>query len=401
MTSTMPQTEKVPVSFALQGGGQLGAYQLGIIAAFLKDPRIGEIECLSGASAGGLNSYFTAMVLMLNLRDKADEVLRECWPALSIIPTNTEEVVGWLKTTLFGKSGALRDTADWFFSPVTKYIDNGTVHQIESISNIAFLGSLATLMPARLKLKLFKTLLGDKLEQMIDFEKMRTSPGPEIHVAGASTTSDSAVLYGRKHASGIVGMITSAVPFIFPSIHYMLGTSDHTFVDGAMAANPPIAPHVRRGGNCIVLKLMDAPEDAYPKIMRPAIHVLRMLKDAGMNHEIRGALHINKIIEEDEATQPGIPHREKKCFFHMLSDEHIVRKYGLSSALNFNAGLARQMFDEGFKDGQKWLEQNFDKLGKKSTYIPPSLNPDDYENGLPELLPQQYDPERLAPPVPR
>lgn len=397
MTTEPTQEKKVSVSFALQGGGQLGAYQLGIICAFLKDPRIGEIQGLSGASAGGLNSYFTAMILMMGLRDRADEIGRECWPALSVIPTNTEEVVGWLKDTLFGKNGTLRATADWFFSPLTKYIDNGTVHQIESLSNIAFLGPLLIAMPEKHKFNLFKILLGDKLEKMIDFEKMRTSKGPELHVAGASITSDSAVLYERKHASGIVGMITSAVPFIFPSIHYMLGTADHTLVDGAMAANPPIAPHVHRGGDCIVIKLMDAPEDAYPKAFQSSVHILRMLKDAGMNHEIRGAIHINQIIEDSEKAGTGSAIKDKKCFFHMLSDEHIVRKYGLSSALNFNAGLARQMFDEGFKDGQKWLEQNFDKLGKHSTFIPPSLDPDDYENGLPQALPQHPHPHAPQP----
>lgn len=387
MTELKQIQEKVPVSFAMQGGGQLGAYQLGLVAAFLKDPRIGEIECLSGASAGGLNSFFIAMVLMTGQREKADEILRECWPAVSIIPTNTAEAISWIKKNIFGETGALRDIASWAFSPLQKLLDKGAVHQLEGITALTLLVTVTTLLPEKYKLRLFQRLLGDKLEKMIDFVQMRTSDGPEIHVAGASMTSNSAVLYGREHASGIVGMITSAVPFIFPSIRYMIGTDEHTFVDGAMAANPPIAPHVHKGGNCVVLKLMDAPEDAYPAGMRSTIHILRMLKDAGMTHEIRGAVHINEIIEQSEKAGSGDAIKDKKCYFHMLSDEHIVRKYGLASTLNFNAGLARQLFDEGLRDGQAWLARNFDKLGKKSTYIPPSLSPGDYRNGLPSTLP--------------
>src|SRR3974390_648341 len=70
------------INLALQGGGAHGAFTWGVLDPLLSDPRI-EIEGISGASAGALNSVILADGLVRGGSGEARKRLAAVWRAVS------------------------------------------------------------------------------------------------------------------------------------------------------------------------------------------------------------------------------------------------------------------------------------------------------------------------------
>jgi NTE family protein len=79
--------------------------------------------------------------------------------------------------------------------------------------------------------------------------------------------------------------------------------------------------------------------------------------------EMRSIHFITKLIDEG-LVKPG---SLKRLYIHLIEDEAIFQDLGWSSKLNTDIEFLVHLFNAGRKSADKWLEKNYDNIGKKST----------------------------------
>jgi NTE family protein len=195
-----------PLSLALQGGGAHGAYTWGVLDALLE--RGVPIAAISGASAGAMNAAALAHGLAAGGADAARAALESFWQAIA-----QQMPPMWHQP---GDPPSLSPAAHalmaWslFFSP-------------------------AQLNP------LGANPLRDVLTSTIDFDRVRRSSGPALHIAATDAASGRLRVFGRHELSVDTLLASACLPTLSPAVDI----GGRAWWDGALAGNPPLLPLVQ------------------------------------------------------------------------------------------------------------------------------------------------------------
>jgi NTE family protein len=206
----MPTHPVPPLSLALQGGGAHGAFTWGVLDALLE--RAVPLAGLSGASAGAINATLVAHGLATGGTDGARAALERFWRATAaLVPAAAH-----LPTTRSGDA----PTA----APLTQMVLQWT----------------RWFTPAQLNpwdINPLRDLLGAQ----IDFERLRTTPGPALFVATTEADTGRLRLF-RRHSLTLEALLASAC---LPTLAPPVWIDGRALWDGAFSANPALWPLVR------------------------------------------------------------------------------------------------------------------------------------------------------------
>ena len=93
-----------PVTFALQGGGALGAFSWGVLDRLLDEPSL-RIAVASGASAGAMNAAMLVQGLATGGSAEAKRLLEALWRRVAVAAGSPDfDGATWLRP-LFGALG--------------------------------------------------------------------------------------------------------------------------------------------------------------------------------------------------------------------------------------------------------------------------------------------------------
>ena len=200
------------LALALQGGGSFGAFTWGALERLLENDAI-TFDAISGASAGAVNAVLLASGLASGGRDGARKVLENFWTHLSL-------------NLFLPKAAHL--PLDFLTKALTPYQFNPF-----------------DLNPLR-----------DALNAHVDFELLRTTPGPKLLI-GATRISDAGLrIFARPELTVDCVLASACLPLLQHSVEI---DGEH-YWDGGYVANPPLTPLVVETEASTVLIVQIAPK---------------------------------------------------------------------------------------------------------------------------------------------
>ena len=343
--------ERKKVTVALQGGGAYGAFTWGVLDRLLQDERI-EIVGISGVSAGSMNAVALAHGLDKGGNKGARETLAKLWHALSF-----EDF--WAKLP----GGTL--TAE-FARQVKKWDMTGLSDQYTLERHAKLLEQMGVSVNDEYMNLYCRKRLQEKLLSVIDFGSLqKNQKGVPVSV-GATNIKTHAHKTFHRHEMDINKVLASCS---LPGFFKPMKIDDEEYWDGAMSANPSLRPlKDTEGSDILVIQttpiLTAADRNLKNQSPDQRTKLIGHFLTAITRHEIENIALDNERVHKfpKAAAEMGI--REFRA--HLIQEDKMPAHDRLGY-LNFDWGNLQKLHDLGFKAADKWLKENFDKIGHEST----------------------------------
>lgn len=329
---------KKRISIAMQGGGAHGAFTWGVLDRLLQEKDL-IIEGVSGTSAGGMNAMAVAQGVMDGGNEGARALMSKYWHI------NAEAG----KSSIF-KPGVLDVLAG-------KY----TMHNSPGFLFFDFLSKIMS--PYQMN-PLGTNPLKDIVNEIFDFDKLNEFDGVKVFLAATHVYTGKLKVFSNmnKELSAEALLATACLPTLFAAVM----VKGEYYWDGGYIGNPVIYPLIY---NCetpdiMLLKLNPTHRNRLPiTAAEISDRMNEITNNTSIMREMRSMHFITKLIDEGYV-EPG---KLKRCYVHLIEDEAVFQDLGWSSKLNTDMDFLQHLFEAGRVATDKWLEKNYDKIGKQST----------------------------------
>ena len=326
------------ITIAMQGGGAHGAFTWGVLDRLLEESNL-VIKGVSGASAGGMNAVCTAQGIMEGGNEGARKMLAKYWHI------NSEAG----KTSFF-KPGVLDVLAG-------KY----TIHNSPGFIFYDFLCKIFS--PYQLN-PLGINPLKDIVKELFDFEKLNEFDGVRVFLSATHVFTGKIKIFSniRKELSVDAMLATACLPTIFNAVM----VKGEYYWDGGYTGNPVMYPLIYDcdPADIMLIKLNPTHRTKLPTTAGEiGDRMNEITNNTSIMREMRSMHFIGELIDK-KIVEPG---SLKRMHVHLIEDEEVFQDLGWSSKLNTDEAFLKHLFDAGRVAADKWMEKNYDKIGKKST----------------------------------
>ena len=320
------------LNLALEGGGAHGAFTWGVLDRLLEDNSI-DIGWISGTSAGAVNAVALASGLATGGPDGARARLRAVWEAVA--KAGVPELIRRNPMLAgFARSNAMAQMAS-MFSPY-------------DFNPLGF--------------DPFRKLL----ESEIDFELIRTHPGPELLIAATDVATGRPRFFRRKELT-VQSVLASAC---LPTIHHAVQIDGAAYWDGGFSANPDLVTLARESPvpDTLIVKLTSMDRSGVPTTTREI---------SGRINHITFYQPMIRDVELIVATRAlysrwsrGATPGDKRLARHRF---HLVEAGRFTSALAHDTKAKPEMemltylFNAGRSETEKWLARAKPQVGRHDT----------------------------------
>ncbi|MDR1551211.1 MAG: patatin-like phospholipase family protein [Holosporaceae bacterium] len=332
---------KKRISIAMQGGGAHGAYTWGVLDRLLQEKDL-VIEGVSGTSAGGMNAVATAQGLVNGGNEGARQLLSEYW-ALNSKAGKTSVFKPGLLDVISGKYTMYHSPGFLFMDFITKIF---SPYQLNPLGT---------------------NPLKNIVDEMFDFDALNSAEDThkiKIFLAATHVYTGKLKVFSniRDEMSPEALLASACLPTLFGAVM----VKGEYYWDGGFIGNPVIYPLIYdcESPDIMIIKLNPTHRNKLP-VTATDIHdrLNEITNNTSIVREMRSMSFITKLIDEGYVT----PGKLKRCFVHLIEDEKVFFDLGWSSKLNTDEDFLKHLFDAGRKSADKWLEQNYEKIGKEST----------------------------------
>lgn len=328
-----------PVAVALQGGGSHGAFSWGVMDRLLEDGRF-KIEGLTGTSAGGMNAVAVAQGLMIGGLQGAREELRHFWKEIANVGKHSslnnrgpiDKMMG--KFTMYNSPGfMIFDLLSRMFSP---YELNPTGHDP----------------------------LKETIEKCFDFDKLRQYKDCKVFLCATHVFTGRLKIFSLSEIKTECLLATACLP----TIHNAVKVDGEYYWDGGFIGNPVFFPLIY---NCetpdiIMVQLNPTERKHLPTTSREiADRLNEITNNASVVREMRAISFISDLIDQGLLDKSKI----KRVHMHVIEDESTFQELGWSSKLNTEWEFLTHLFERGRTAADKWIKENYDNVGKKTTAL--------------------------------
>lgn len=330
--------KKKRVTLALQGGGALGAFTWGVLDALLEDDRL-DIVGVSGASAGAMNAVVMLEGLAEGGRDRARAQLAEFWRAVSIngsLPTMEREVIETFLSIWdpFNLRLKMVQKTSEVFSP---YVMNPL--EINPLRNV--------------------------LEELIDFELVRSADEPKLFVATTNVRSGKARIFQRQEMTADVVMASACLPTMFRAVEI----DGESYWDGGYIGNPALYP-LYTETDCADIILVQINPIRRENVPKTSSEIMDRLNEITFNspllQEFRAIEFVSRLIDDGRLDGD----RYKKVRLHLVAGGEAVDRYGAAAKVNPDFDMFEDLFEVGRAAGVEFLRDHFWAIGVCGTLDP-------------------------------
>lgn len=324
------------INLALQGGGAHGAFTWGILDRILEDDRLW-INALSGTSAGAVNAVVAAQGMYEGQAPAARQALADFWKAVS----DAGNLSPLKSTPLDAARG------HWSLDKSPAYLFFDMLQRVASPYDLN-----------PFNLNPFKTMISD----LIDFEKVRDCKDMDIFVSATNVETGRGRVFHRQEMSVDVIMASTCLPFLYQAVEI---EGEH-YWDGGFMGNPPLVPFLenRKCDDILVLQINPVKRDGVPRSAREILNrVNEITFNSSLIHELRGIDYINKLLEKDLVSKE----QHRQVNIHIMGGGENMTALDASSKVNTEWTFLTHLFDKGRDVASGWLDENFDKIGERSS----------------------------------
>jgi NTE family protein len=324
------------INLALQGGGAHGAYTWGVLDRLLAEPDL-RIEGISGTSAGAMNAAVLAAGYAAGGAEGARELLDRFWRGLAKLDR---------------------------FSPICRtpfdYL-TGITPAEKSFGIYMMHGMVRAFSPYQLNPGNYNPLRG-LIDELVDFDALKAFEEIKLFIAATNVRSGKVRIFEHQDLSTDVLLASACLPDLFQAVEI---DGEH-YWDGGFVGNPSIYPLIYRCTAPDVLLVQVIPLHR-PELPTTAFDIVNRTNEINFNAaiiaEMRAIQFVTRLIDSGKLNDPHY----KRMFVHMIEAEDDLAPLGAASKLNSEWAFLRTLHDIGQAAASRWVESNFDALGKRST----------------------------------
>ncbi len=324
------------VNIALQGGGAHGAFTWGVLDKFFEDDRIW-IDCISGTSAGAMNTVVAAHGMYEGGAVGARRKLREFWKAVSDAA----------RLSPMQRSPWAKATGDWSLEGSPGFM---------MMSMLQRLASPYDLNPLRYD------PLREIVEQVVDFDKVRGCHDMEVFLSATNVETGKVRFFTREEVTLDATMASACLPSMFHAVEI----DGVPYWDGGFIINPPIMPLINGSetNDILIIQINPVTRPGTPKT---AADIQNRMNEITFNASLLHQLRMVHLIEGMVAAGQLDPEVHRRMHIHIVHANDRMSHLDASSKLNAEWDFLLHLFEIGRATADQWLSAHFDDLGVRSS----------------------------------
>jgi NTE family protein len=326
------------VTLALQGGGAHGAFVWGVADRLLEDGRLG-IEAITATSAGAMNAVALASGMVTGGADAARKNLHDFWQDVSRM-----------------------DLMYDLYSPLNQWIQALKL-PLEYHPFYAAIHFLTHTLPPGVLNPLNFNPLRALLLRVVDFERLNASPeAPQLFLNATNIRTGKIKVFQTPAITVDAVLASACLPPYFQAVEI---EGEH-YWDGGYLGNPAIYPLIYREGakDVIMVQVTAIRRDELPASAADVLHRITEISfNSSLMREMRAVAFATKLIDNGELDET----KHNRMFMHWIGDDHLMSQLGTATQFHPEWGSLCRLRDHGRDAATKWLGQNFEHIGSRST----------------------------------
>jgi NTE family protein len=328
-----PVGQKV-ANLALQGGGSHGAFTWGVLDRLLEEERL-TFDGISATSAGAVNAIVLADGLAAGGRKGAKKALQFYWQKVSALASR-----GVFQTSLFDKANP----------------DFGLEHSPGYLlmESMTYFASPYQINP------LNYNPLSDLLTETIDFKRVREQQAVKLFISATNVQTAKVKIFEGKELDVERVLASMCLPLMMHAVE----VDGEYYWDGSFAGNPAISPLIF---NCVArdMIMVHITPTERPGVPKSSPAIMNRMQEISFNTSLIREMRTLTFI--DEKVDGGKMTGMTPMLVHLIEAEDLIRKLSWSSRLNGDWDFLTHLHEMGRARADKWLADNFDRLGVEST----------------------------------
>jgi NTE family protein len=323
------------INIALQGGGSHGAFTWGVLDRLLEEKRIA-IESISGTSAGAVNAVVIAEGLHHGGPDEARRRLEAFWKSIALGAQNP------LQQSMFDIL-----LSNWSLET------NPMLAAFEMMSRVV---SPYQFNPLNLN------PLKELLEQRVDFTQVQACLCTQLYISATNVHTGRVRVFTGEEVTADAVMASACLPYIFQAVEI----DGVPYWDGGYMGNPVLFPFLDGSisQDILIVQVNPIQREKTPTSAREiADRINEISFNAPLIKELRHIDFINRAVQSGDLKRQGY----REVYLHRIGGGDEIARYPASTKLNAEWSFLRQLRDAGRETASRWLEANFDSIGRKST----------------------------------
>jgi NTE family protein len=314
-------------SIGLQSGATDGAVSWGVLERLLEDPQV-ELEAISGASSGSVNTILCAYGLALGGREKARECLEQFW-------------------RLASERGGMQFT---LWSPMEAMFGRGSLGYMPQFwMNSAFVQGTSPYLWNPIGFNIVR----DVMRSVVDFDVLRRASPLRVFVSATDVRKGEARIFRNHELSLDVAAASTCLPLYIPAQEI----DGSEYWDGGLIGAPKLQPLVEECEASDIILIRISPVER-PKVPRTSFGIIERTIEltvaAGLDEELKRINMISHLIEEGRLT-PGPDARHMRV--HVIEGTSLTRDLPFSGKYNLDWQFLTELRDFGRKLASNWLER--------------------------------------------
>ncbi len=329
------------VNLALQGGGAHGAFAWGILDRLLEDGRL-TIEGISATSAGSLNAVAYGWGAMRGGSDGARRALHDLWWEISKAGALYSPVRHWPLEKFWPQaSSAFSGWSFWLFSAWTR-----------------------TLSPYQFNPLDFNPLR-EMLRNCIDFEELVRCDCVDLFISATNVRTGQVRVFRNEEITPDVVLASTCLPSLFQAVEI---DGEH-YWDGGYMGNPSLFPlfYYTKSRDIIIVHINPMRREEIP---RTAMEIENRLNEITFNasllKELRAIAFVIKLLDEGWI-RDEFRGQLKNVLVHSIRADEALKDLGVATKFVSHWEFLTDLRDRGRKTAGRWLEENFDHIGERSS----------------------------------
>jgi NTE family protein len=324
------------VNLALQGGGAHGAFGWGVLDRLLEDERV-SFDGVSATSAGAMNAALLAYGLTVGGREGAKIALANFWRKIANLS---------------------------LFSPLQPTLFDRILHNHSLEMSPAFMMfDIMSRIYSPYELNPFNhNPLRKALEDAVDFERLRKESPVRLFLSATNVRQGKVRIFKTSEITADAVLASACLPFLFQAVEI----EGEPYWDGGYMGNPALFPLIYDcdSRDIIVIHINPIMRSETPKNARDILNRINEISfNSSLMREMRAISFVTKLIDDQTVDDSNM----KRMLIHSIEAEEFMRKLGVSSKLNPDWEFLTHLRDVGRDSAEKWIEENYDSIGKRST----------------------------------
>lgn len=332
------------INLALQGGGSHGAFTWGVLDYLLEDGRF-DFEGISATSAGSMNAVVMAAGFLDGRESGARQALHDFWrkvadagsvfcPAQAMVTDNP--FMDFMPKWMTGENPALQ-----FFNVVSQNI---SPYQFNPMN----------LNPLR-----------DILDEMVDFKALQRNKEFKLFITATNVRTGDARVFTTKELERDMVLASAALPNVFQAVD----VQGEAYWDGGFVGNPSLWPlyYETEGHDLLIVHVNSIVRNEIPKeALAIEDRVNEITFNSAMLKEMRAIAFVQKLLHQN-MLKDEFRAKYRDVLIHAIRAEDAMKDYGMATKFDTSWGLLNKLFQVGRSSARKWVDENFDKVGKVSS----------------------------------